>query len=348
MLNKLRTFTLGSLAIMFAGSFGFNDACAAVNGINNYNISQQNAWRFTEDRDFSYAQGSPSRWLSINELVLHHTLGIKVNKNMVDSYSFKVGCMLQSATPMFELRVNSLDIRLMDSVNDYVFARFLVDKNQEFSLRGDLVGRNRILFAPITKKQDSSLSDLFLQLREGGELKIALLQGTNGQARVYKVPLDGFLEYADQLLDSCQKYHSYYRSEQKFLPDYMTQEPEGYAPKDYSLLPKDPITDPFAPVQPATPESEESPTQVEPDKPDVIPFTPGGGPASIGPDGLPIGNTGANQNVQNGQVAEQSFGTASGPMQIGADGKPIPANQTNQAPATEQSPEEGGILDSIF
>lgn len=291
-----------------------------------------NAWRYHEDVDYKYAQGSPSNTLSLSETVPHHAMTIKVNQNVIDSFTFKVGCMLQSATPLFELRVNSLDIRLYDSVNDYVYARLLVDENQEFSLRGEIVGRNRIIFAPITRTQEKAISDLFLQLREGGELKIGLLQGKNDRVRVFKVPLAGFVEYSDKLLQSCQNYHRYFNGKQQFLPDYMSKEPDGYAPKDYTLVDKkDDVVDPFAPKpieeEPAVVKKEE-PKQEKPEakKPEVLPFAPGGGPVSIGPDGLPIGANGADVGANKGQNVDKAIGKAAGPLKIGPDGNPIGAD----------------------
>lgn len=336
MKNKISTLAVAgafSLAVLGASSA---QVCAS-----GFPISTEGSWQFTEDSDYSYAKGSASHMLSTQEAVLHHSLFIKINRSMIDQFTFKVGCMVQNPTPLFELRVNSLDIRLFDSVNDFVYARMMVDDNQEYSLRGEIAGRNRIIFAPITKAQERGLSDLFLQMREGGKMKIGLLQGENGQVRVYEIPLAGFIDYSDKILQSCQAYNQYFKGEQQYLPDYMAKEPEGYAPKDYSLKQADDVIDPNAPV--AAPEPEPVVEEVEvvkhDVKPEVLPFAPGGGPASIGPDGMPIGAVGSTVGASSGQAVDKSFGTAQGPMQIGPDGMPVAAGtpQAN-APAAPTVP----------
>lgn len=303
-------------------------------------VSTNHTWQFTEDPEYSYTKGTASQLISIKEAVLHHTLSIKLNRSLIDSFTFKVGCMLQNPTPLLELRVNSLDIRLFDSVNDFVFARFEVDNGQEYSLRGDLAGRNRILFAPITKNQERSLADLFLQMREGGTLKIGLLQGDTGKVRFYNVPLAGFMEHSDKLLQSCQNYNKAYRGERSYLPDYMAKEPDGYAPRDFSLKEDDEeVIDPFAPKPVVVEEKIEVENKAEP-TPEVLPFVPGGGPASIGSDGKPIGaQNGASATGKVGDTVERSLGNAQGPMQIGPDGKPI-------APAYDKTVPEKVQVDS--
>lgn len=347
MLNRFSKLSSTSLALLVSGFLGF--VAAPVHAADPQ-VSDANRWQFTEDPEYSYNKGSASKLISIKEAVLHHTLGIKINRSMIDSFTFKVGCMLQNPTPLMELRVNSLDIRLFDSVNDFVFARFVVDKGQEYSLRGDLAGRNRILFAPLTENQERSLSDLFLQMREGGTLKIALLQGATAKVRVYEVPLAGFMEHSDALVQSCQNYNRAWRGERTYLPDYMGREPEGYAPKDYNLKEdEEEVIDPNAPKPVVVEETvkEEKPEKAPP--PEVMPFAPGGGPASIGPDGRPVGASGGVNTGTAGAAVDKSLGNATGPMQIGPDGRPVqqPAQQPAQqgaapapapAPAPEQAP----------
>ena len=72
-------------------------------------------------------------------------------------------------------------------------------------------------------------------MREGGELKIAMLQGDATKARVYEVPLAGFIDYSDKIMKSCTDYNVLYQGKPNYLPDYMSKEPEGYAVKDFSL-----------------------------------------------------------------------------------------------------------------
>lgn len=328
-----------------AASSAFNTAVAA--SIGDLPVSAQGQWVYQEDPEYTYAKGSASKSWSVKEAVPHHELAITVQDNMINSYTFKVSCMLESATPMMELRVSSLDIRLYDSINDFVYARFMVDDNQEYSLRGDLVSSDKIVFLPLTQGQDKTLSDLFLQMREGGQLKIGLLQGNRAKVREYTVPLAGFIRYSDQILQSCQSYNQYFQGEHTFLPDYMAKEPDGYAPKDYSLKQeKNEVIDPFAPAP--VPEEPTPAPEVEVEQtavhhpPEIIPFTPGGGPASIGPDGMPIGVNGNNVGGSSGQNVEQSLGTAQGPMQIGPDGMPIPADGANATVTANTNNANGG------
>lgn len=348
MLTKFSTLSSISLALLVSG---FMSVVSLPAQAAEPNISTNHTWQFNEDPEYSYAKGSASKLISIKEAVLHHTLSIKLNRSLINNFSFKVGCMLQNPTPLMELRVNSLDIRLFDSLNDFVFARFVVDNGQEYSLRGDLAGRNRILFAPITKNQERSLADLFLQMREGGSLKIGLLQGDSGKVRMYEIPLAGFMEHSDKLLQSCQSYNRAYRGERTYLPDYMAKEPEGYAPRDFSLKEDDEeVIDPFAPKPVVVEETVEVVKQETP-APEVLPFVPGGGPASIGPDGKPIGaSANATQTGTSGSAVERSLGNAQGPMQIGPDGKPVSsAPQATPdpaaAPAGEEPKEDKGMFD---
>lgn len=288
--------------------------------------SRAGSWRFTEDPNYNYAKYSSSHLLSLHEAIPHHSLSINIQDNLIDSYTFRVGCMLQTVTPMFELKVPGLDVRMFDTLNDIVYARFLVDDNQEFSLRGELLSRNRIVFAPITKSQERGINDIYTQMQHGEELKIGLLQGDRGQVRVYKIPLSGFGEFVKPLNDSCVSFHKNYTGTLKYLPDYMAKEPDGYAPKDYTLKPKPKDdTDMAQPmVQPQAQPKEEVAAPIPAKKPEVMPFAPGGGPASIGPDGMPIGADGSAIQASSGQPIEQPLGTVnSAPMQIGPDGAPV-------------------------
>lgn len=322
--NRLRAIAV-AVAASLVGGLSSTAFASPADGAFGYRAGQ---WVLREAPSYVYAKGSSSRYLTPKEAALRHTLSITIQQNVINRFSFKVGCMMESATPLFELNVSSLDIRVFDSINDFVFARFLVDDNQEYSLRGEIVSSDRILFVPSTQSQNKNLSDIFLQMREGGNLKIALLQGDRAKAREYTVPLDGFMQYSDEILRSCQSYNQNSQEKMQFLPDYITKEPEGYAAKEYSLKQLDVnVINPNAPRKIEEPAP--APEPVEPQKPqEVLLFTPGGGPASIGPDGRPIG-AGGSGGSNNG-----SLGTAQGPMQIGPDGRPTtgaaqPAAGTN-------------------
>lgn len=333
-----KLFSLGawakatSLGVVLSASFCSNLWAA------NLPISDQGRWILSEDQDYAYNKDSISHSLTPKEAVPRYSLSINVAQNVINSFTFKVGCMLESATPMFEMRVSGLDIRIFDSINDFVFARFMVDDNQEYSLRGEIMSSDRILFLPSTHGQDKNLSDLFLQMREGGVLKIGLLQGENDRVREYEVPLAGFMQYSDQILQSCQNYHQYSTDPVQFLPDYMTKEPDGYAPKNFSLKQMDAeVIDPNAPAPVPVEVEVQTPKPEVQAPPEILPFAPDGGPASIGPDGRPIGAGSHNVN------GNQSFGQAQGPMQIGPDGRPVapaaPAGAgTATAPAAGTAP----------
>lgn len=292
--------------------------------------SRAGSWRLTEDPNYNYAKYSSSHLLTLREAIPHHALSINIQDNLVDSYTFRVGCMLQTTTPVFELKVPGLAVRLFDTLNDIVYARFLVDDNQEFSLRGELIGRNRVIFAPITKSQERGISDIFTQMQSCNELKIGLLQGDQSEVRVFDIPLSGFNNYVQPLVNSCIGFHKNYQGELKYLPDYMAKEPDGYAPKDYSLKPK-PKNETMVMQQtivtqetkPASEVAEPIPAQ----KPEVLPFTLGGGPVSIGPDGMPIGADGSSVQASSGQPIEKPLGTVNtAPMQISPDGTPVSGN----------------------
>lgn len=320
--NRLRAIAV-AVAASLIGGLSSTASASPADGAFGYHAGR---WVLRESPSYVYAKGSSSRYLTPKEAALRHTLSISIQQNVINRFIFKVGCMMESATPLFELNVSSLDIRVFDSINDFVFARFLVDDNQEYSLRGEIISSDRILFVPLTQSQNKNLSDLFLQMREGGKLKIALLQGDRAKAREYTIPLDGFMQYSDEILRSCQSYNQHLQEKMQFLPDYITKEPEGYAAKDYSLKQLDVNV-----IDPNTPHKVEEPEpvpEIESPKPqEVLLFTPGGGPASIGPDGRPIG-------VGNSGGSNGSLGTAQGPMQIGPDGRPTtgttqPSNSAN-------------------
>lgn len=287
-----------------------------------WELSSSYIWRLTEDSDFVFTKGSPAKILQIDRNIRHRQAVLNVVNSLTKKYSFRVGCMYQSQTPAFGLDLTTLDIGIRDLERGYVFARIMVDSGQEYSLRGELIPPGRIVFAPLTASQEKKLSDLFLQISEGGHLNIAVLQGENTDPRVYRIPLEGFFDISKTVLDDCKDLSSLakdHRGKVSLLPDYISKEPKGIAPKDYSLKPKK-GSDGLTPAQEepveevtAAPEPQPQP-QPEPE-PEIKPFQPGGGAASIGEDGKPIMATEAKSEDSN-------LGTAKS-MQIGEDGKPV-------------------------
>lgn len=301
-------------------------AYAVVNS--GWNISSSYVWRLLQNSDYAFEKGSSAKILQIDKKIMHRQAVFKVQKSITNKYAFKVGCMYQSKTPAFELDTTTLDIAINDTFKGYVFARFLVDKGQEYSLRAEIIPPSRLVFAPLTKTQDTKLSDLFMQLSEGGVLQIALLQGPNQTPRFYQIPLEGFFDLSKTVMSDCNKLNSMaqnHRGKVKFLPDYLTREPDDAAPKDFSLKPKRPndgLTPPPAPEPPKVEEVKEeapvieNPKVEEPEEeeqtPEVQLFSPGGGVASIGEDGKPIT-----------EDTEGSIGESKGEMKIGEDGAPV-------------------------
>ncbi len=246
-----------------------------------------------------------------------HQLSYRQRPNFISDLTLAFTCRLPSAVPSIELTVPSLSVALMDSVRGFTFARFLVDNGTEYTLRGDIYPPARLVFSPITQSQEQHLSAIFLAAREGGSLQIALLQGERAAPLQYKFALQGFAQLADILQRDCQQLSAAAALPTDYLPDYVTREPEEAAPEDFSLKPltaDDPVPPPAA--SPSTPPPADDP-------PPILPFSPGGAPASIGADGLPIG---AQSDPAEGVSAQDApLGTASGPMAIGPDGMP----QTN-------------------
>ena len=172
--------------------------------------------------------------------------------------------------------------------------------------------KNNIKLSPKTRllaeRQEKKLNDLFLQLSEGGELTMAILQGEYGVPRVYKIPLTGFFDISKIVLEDCKtlsKLVKDHRGKVTLLPDYTSIEPKDAAPKDYSLKPKKEGSDGLdnsqdepkdeapkpEPPKAEPPKTEEPKTDEEAsenEKPPVQLFTPGGAAASIGEDGKPI------------------------------------------------------------
>lgn len=308
----MRFIRSGLLLSLFLFALGAN---AAEQG---WSISSSNIWKLNQNAYNTFNEGSPAKIMEVDRLVVNHQARYTKRYSITNVITFKVGCMFQSSTPAFELQVHPLDISITDQFNGFAFARFLVDKGQEFSLRGDFLPQSRLLFAPLSASQEKKLQDLFLQLREGGTLKIGLLQAKGGEPREFEIPLQGFIDLSDRVAKDCvslNKKVGNARGKVGLLPDYISNEPAGYAPKNYSLKEK-PAQDGLTPVK------EEETEQMKPEEqaqPDVQFFSPGGGPASIGPDGKPI-------TASEGE----SLGTASGgEMKINPDGTPVTDDAKN-------------------
>ncbi len=307
-------FILAALALCLSSAAGASEG---------WSVSTSNLWRLNENADYAFTKGSPAKIMQTDRQIFHRQAKYTVRKSLLNTFTFKVGCMFQSRTPAFELQVQPLDIRVQDLFNGYVFARFLVDSGQEFSLRGEIVPPARLIFAPLTASQDKKISDLFLQMREGGELNVALLEGQDNPPRVFSVPLTGFIAFSDPVIEDCTRLNTLSgpRGQVGLLPDYITQEPAGYIPKkDWTLKPKR-GNDGLTPVEEEPPAPE--PPKEEP-KPEIQYFVPGGGPASIGPDGKPI-------------MKPESLGKSQGAMQIGPDGMPIAPAQGGAAQPADAS-----------
>ena len=306
---------------------------ACAENVSGWSIASEGLWRLPEDPDYSFSKGSPAKMVRADRTILNRQARFTRRSGLVGTYTFKVGCVFQSKTPAFEISVQPLDIRITDQFNGYAFARFLVDKGQEYSLRGEYLPPARLVFAPLSRAQDRSISDIFLQLREGARLSVALLEGADNPPRVYEIPLAGFMDLSDEIVKDCARLNRSAGVRTSFVPDYVTKEPKGLAPKDWTLKPKAP-NDGLSPQKDANPPGTTEQT-LGPAQPEVQYFEPGGGPASIGPDGKPI-----TQGAQ--QDPNASLGTASGPMTIGPDGKPVAPAQGAQNNASQGASSQQG------
>ncbi|MCR5536768.1 MAG: hypothetical protein K6F05_05060 [Succinivibrio sp.] len=297
-----------------------------------WSLGQAYMWRLNEDPDYAFTKGTPAKIYEVDRRILNHQAKYTLRNSLTNVVSFKVGCVFQSKTPVFELQTQPLDISIQDQFDGFAFVRFIIDNTQEFSLRGEYTPPGRLVFLPLTQSQDKKLSNLLLQMREGGELKMAILQGKNSAPREFTIPLKGFIELSDKVISDCQNLNTKagsYQGEVKLLPDYLTEEPKDKAPEKYTLkiIPKneDGLT-------PPPPEPKPEPKPAEEPKPETVYFEPGGGAASIGPDGKPLM-----------KPQDESLGKAQGPMQIGPDGKPVD-------PAAKDAQSEGGgeAVENIF
>ena len=213
---------------------------ACAENVSGWSIASEGLWRLSEDPDYSFSKGSPAKMVRSDRTILNRQARFTRRSGLVGTYTFKVGCVFQSKTPAFEISVQPLDIRITDQFNGYAFARFLVDKGQEYSLRGEYLPPARLVFAPLSRAQDRSISDIFLQLREGARLSVALLEGSDNPPRVYEIPLAGFMDLSDEIVKDCARLNRGAGVRTSFVPDYVTKEPKGLAPKDWTLKPKAP------------------------------------------------------------------------------------------------------------
>lgn len=305
------------LKIALASLLGFS--LNTVYASDNWKVSSTRLWQLNELKSYQIAKGSASKLLSADEAYANYEAKIKVNKDLINSYTFSLSCALESATPIFILKVPPLDIPMQDSLNGYVFARFLVDDRNEVSLRGEVYPRGKIIFAPITNSQTKKISDLYLQLNDGGNLKIALLQGKTANPRFYDIPLAGINQYTDKIVQNCVLLNKKSPYKTELLEDYVTKEPDSYAPTDFTLKDKDGVDDPNAPQEIVDNSLDTSNQNNE--EPIVHEFTPDGSVASIGPDGKPIMNNSNANSAGDDTFLNQAVNT--GPLKIDANGLPI-------------------------
>ena len=300
--------------LLLALPFVAAPACSVMTS--GWSISSSYIWRIYDSRSYSFTKGSAAKIIELDRTIENRQASITIHNSLTNKFTFKAACMYQSATPAFELHVPTLDISVNDKIRGFSFARFLVDRGREYSLRAQVVAPSRLVFAPITAPQKRALSDLYLQLAEGGKLTIGLLQGKGFKPRIYTIPLEGFLEYSKIVLNDCVRLNSIaqnHRGEVKLLPDYITKEPVDAVEKDFSLKPKIP-SDGLAKDEEETPavDSVVEPAKEEQKEPELKLFTPGGEEASIGEDGKPITET----------PKEESLGTAT-EMAIDSDGNAV-------------------------
>ncbi len=302
---KKKAIALGTLL------FALGVQAADVSG---WSMGTSGMWRLNEDPDYQISKGSPARMLRADRAVLNHEARFTLRQGLVNSFVFRVGCVFKSQIPSFEIDVQPLDIRISDQFNGYAFVRFMVDDSQEYSLRGEYLPPARLIFAPLSKSQEKSISDLFLQLREGGTLHVAILQGERANPRVFSIPLAGFMQLSDAVSRDCVVLNKASGSRGAYAPDYVTKEPEGYVTQGWSFKRTEP-GDGLEPQDNNQLNLSEGQKKTEESPPEVQLFEPGGGVASIGPDGMPV--------TEDSSSSADDLGEAQGPMAIGADGNVV-------------------------
>lgn len=304
---KKKAIALGTLL------FALGVQAADVSG---WSMGTSGIWRLNEDPDYQISKGSPARMLRADRTVLNHEARFTLRQGLVNSFSFRVGCVFRSQIPSFEIDVQPLDIRISDQFNGYTFARFMVDNDQEYSLRGEYLPPARLIFAPLSRSQEKSISDLFLQLREGGVLHVALLQGEKASPRVFSIPLSGFMQLSDVVSQDCVRLNKASGVRTTYAPDYTTREPAGYVKHGWTFKRTDP-NDGLEPQDKNLLTLNDGQDKSQSQIPEVQLFEPGGGVASIGADGKPI------TDDSNDTHSDDDLGEAQGPMAIGADGNVI-------------------------
>ena len=284
---------------------GLVSACALAAG-SGWEVSNAKMWRLLDKAEFAVNTSVPANFIDRDKIVRHRELSYRFNQGLTTNLNFRVGCLIQSPTPVIDITVSPLDIAITDQFNGYAFARFLVDKETEYTLRGEFYPPARLVFAPMTRLQYRSMNNLIMQMREGKTLKYAILQGYDRQPRLFEIPLIGFVQQVDEVLGDCARLHEsvpYSDTELKFLPDYVSVVPVDAAPAYFTLKGFHVGSDGLGTEE----DGDEAVAQdYEQSPPDVHYFTPGGSAASIGPDGLPI---------QSGKSGRE--------MAIGPDGFPI-------------------------
>ena len=289
-----------------------------------WQVSQAGTWSILPHGSYAQGAGSASKLLRVDEALPNHKASLLLRESITRKVTFSLTCLMQSPEPALELEVPALDIRMQDSFNGFVFARFCVDEGDEFSLRGELSPPGKIIFAPLTQGQNEALKALKEAMAQGETLKIALLQGSTAIPKVYEIPLAGLNEILGDLSAECQNIANVAgHGTVSFLPDYLTKESDKYAPLDYTLKPKEPAILPPEPVI-----VEEPPIEANPqDEAVTIPFTGDGSRASIDAQGNVI-EAPATESTEpsNQDPASQELpqgADALSPMQIDENGMPI-------------------------
>ena len=294
-------------------------SCSFAAEISGWSMGESGMWRLADAPDYHFESGSPAKLIRADRAVMNRQARFKLRSGLVNSFTFRVSCVFQSKIPAFELDVEPLDIRISDQFNGYAFARFAVDDGQEYSLRGEYLPPARLIFAPLSKSQEKKISDLFIQLNEGGTLRMALLQGENADPRVYSVPLAGFASMAGEVSSDCVRLNAATGKRNAYVPDYLTSEPSGYVKKGYSVKKKKP-NDGLTPAdQNSISAQEEQANKQEEQEPEVHYFEPGGGTASIDKDGMPVTKDSKDTGDQDEGLIPANNGA---PMSIGSDGSP--------------------------
>ena len=315
-MGALKNFTKSLLS---ATGVLLSTSCSFAAEISGWSMGESGMWRLADAPDYHFESGSPSKLIRADRAVLNRQARFKLRSGLVNSFTFRVSCVFQSKIPAFELDVEPLDIRISDQFNGYAFARFAVDDGQEYSLRGEYLPPARLIFAPLSKSQEKKISDLFIQLNECGNLRMALLQGENADPRVYSVQLAGFAAMAGEVSSDCVRLNAATGKRNAYVPDYLTSEPSGYVKKGYSVKKKKP-NDGLTPAdQNSISAQEEQANKQEEQEPEVHYFEPGGGTASIDKDGMPVTKDSQNPSDQDEGLIPANNGA---PMSIGSDGSP--------------------------